>query len=73
MNRIEIDSEICGGAPVIQGTRIAVQTILGYLSAGDAIDDVLAAYPRLTREDVLACIEYARRLGSAHSIVRLAS
>ena len=73
MERIEVNPEICNGKPVIHGTRIAVQTILGFLSACDSVDDVLAGYPQLTRADVLACLDYARRLSEAHSIVRLAS
>ena len=49
------------------GTRISVQTVLGHLSAGDELQDVLAAYPRLTRQDVLACLEYGARL-AGHSV-----
>ncbi|OLV15731.1 DUF433 domain-containing protein [Deinococcus marmoris] len=56
---IAIDPEINGGKPTVSGTRISVQTVLGHLSAGDSIQDVLDAYPRLGREDVLACLEYA--------------
>lgn len=73
MNRIEINPAVCNGRPVIRNTRITVQAVLSYLSAGDSLDDVLAAHPRLEREDVLACLEYARRLGEAHSTVALAS
>lgn len=58
---------------MIRGTRIAVQTVLSYLSAGDSVDDVLAGYPQLQREDVLACLAYARRLSETHTTVRLAS
>ena len=72
-NRIEINPEICNGRPVIRGTRISVETILAYLGAGDSVDDVLAAHPRLVREDVLAAIEYARLLSSARSTILLAS
>jgi len=72
-DRIEINPEICNGRPVIRGTRISVETILAYLGAGDSVDDVLAAHPRLVREDVLAAIEYARLLSSARSTILLAS
>ena len=71
--RIEINPEVCNGRPVIRGTRIGVETVLAYLSAGDAIEDILSAHPRVEREDVLACIEYARRLSAARSTVLLAS
>jgi uncharacterized protein (DUF433 family) len=71
--RIEIDPEICNGRPVICGTRITVDTILSYLSAGDSVEDVLEAHPRLKRADVLACIEYARNIGKLRSTILLAS
>ena len=55
MRKIIIDPDICNGQPVIEGTRITAGTVLEFLSAGDSIDDVLAGYPTLTRDDVLAC------------------
>jgi uncharacterized protein (DUF433 family) len=73
MNRIELNPEVCNGRPVIRGTRIAVHTILGFLSAGDSIEEILQGYPQLTQADVLACLDYARRLSESHSVVRLAS
>ncbi len=60
MERIVIDSGICNGQPTIAGTRIAVRTVLEFLSAGDSVDEVLAAYPSLQREDVLACLDEDR-------------
>jgi uncharacterized protein (DUF433 family) len=69
--RIAIDPEICNGRPIIAGTRISVETVLSYLSAGDTTEEVILAHPRLTREDVLACIDYARRLSAARSTVTL--
>ena len=71
--RIEIKPEVCNGHPVVRGTRVSVDTVLAYLSAGDAIADILTAHPSLERDDVLACIEYARRLSAARSTVLLAS
>ena len=73
MSRIELNPETCNGRPIVRGTRITVQTVLSYLSAGDAIEDVLAAHPQLQREDVLACLEYARRLGAAHTTLEIAT
>ena len=73
MERIEINPTVCNGKPVVQGTRITVQTVLSYLSAGDSIEDVLETHPQLSREDVLACLAYATRLGEIHSISELAS
>ncbi len=73
MNRIETHPDICNGKPVIQGTRIAVRTVLAHLSAGDSFDDILDAFPRLQKEDLTACLEYATRLGDIHSHLEMAS
>lgn len=69
--RIVINPDICNGRPVVRGTRIAVQTILEFLAAGDSIDDVIDEYPRLKRADVQACLDYASRLmGNRFSVIR---
>jgi uncharacterized protein (DUF433 family) len=57
--RISIEPDVCNGRPVVRGTRIAVQTVLEFLAAGDSIEDVLEEYPTLARADVLACLNYA--------------
>ena len=72
MERIEINPAICNGKPVIRNTRITVQAVLSYLSAGDSVVDVLVAHPKIVRADVLACLEYARRLRELHSTVAFA-
>jgi uncharacterized protein (DUF433 family) len=59
-NRIISDPEILGGKPVIEGTRISVELILTRLGEGRAIADILAEYPHLTRDQVMAAIAYAR-------------
>lgn len=56
---IAIDPEIVGGKPVIRGTRLAVEFILELLAAGQSESDLIANYPGLTREDILACLSYA--------------
>jgi uncharacterized protein (DUF433 family) len=61
-DRIVIDPEICNGRPTIRGTRISVYTVLDFLGAGDSIEDVLDGYPTLTREDVLACLQYSAQM-----------
>jgi len=66
--RIELNPEVCGGRAVVRGTRITVETILGYLSAGDSTNEVLEAHPNLTKEDVLACLGFAQRVGAARSL-----
>jgi uncharacterized protein (DUF433 family) len=50
------------GKPIIRGRRLAVEHVLAMLAAGDTADDLLKAYPWLEREDVLACLAYARRV-----------
>lgn len=56
--RIVVDPEILGGKPVIRGTRLAVELILDLLASGQSEAEVLANYPGLTREDILACLAY---------------
>lgn len=68
--RIITNPDICNGRPVIHGTRIAVQTVLEFLAAGDSIEEVLEEYPNLKREDVQACLDYASRvMGNHFSVV----
>jgi uncharacterized protein (DUF433 family) len=61
-DRIVIDPEILAGKPVIRGTRLAVEFILALLAAGQSEADILANYPGLSREDILACLAYASYL-----------
>ena len=62
MDRIEVNSDICGGKPVIRGTRIMVRNILGMVAGGYTVEHILTAYPDLTCEDVNAALEYAARV-----------
>lgn len=59
LKRITIDPEVCHGKPTIRGLRYPVDSILEYLASGDAIEDILAEFPDLEREDILACFAYA--------------
>lgn len=54
--RIVVDPQILAGKPAIRGTRLAVEFILELLAAGESESDILANYPGLTREDILACL-----------------
>ena len=54
------DPNTMGGAPVFAGTRVPVQTLLDYLEAGDTIDDFLAGFPTVSREQVIAFLEAAK-------------
>lgn len=60
-NLIQSDPAVMMGKPVIAGTRITVEFILEKLSAGETIEQILEAHPRLTRESVLAALAYAAR------------
>jgi len=62
LDRIERNPKIMVGKPVIRGTRITVELILGKLAADVPIEEVLEDYPHLTRDDVLASLAYARSL-----------
>jgi len=64
LSRITSTPAILGGKPVIRGRRLAVEHVLSLLAAGDSIDELVAAYEWLTREDVLACLLFASRLVS---------
>jgi uncharacterized protein (DUF433 family) len=57
--RIVCDPDILVGKPTVKGTRISVELILGWLANGWTFDDILASYPHLTREDVLAALAFA--------------
>ena len=53
------DPKICGGEPIIKGTRVTVRTVLASLAEGARIDDILKDFPTLTDEDVRAIIAFA--------------
>jgi uncharacterized protein (DUF433 family) len=58
-DRIEINPKVMMGKPVIRGTRLTVELILRKLSEGAGEEDLMEAYPRLTREHIQAAIRYA--------------
>lgn len=58
-DRIVQDPEVMVGKPVIKGTRIPVERVIGHLAHNPDLDDLFAAYPRLTIEDVQAALGYA--------------
>jgi len=57
--RIVTDPDVLVGKPVIKGTRLAVEFVIDLLAQGWSYDDILANYPGITREDVLACLAFA--------------
>ena len=60
--RITIDPNICHGKPTIRGLRYPVETILELLSSGMTIEQILADYEDLEREDILATLAYAAKM-----------
>lgn len=58
-DRIVVDPEILVGKPVIRGTRLSVELIVDLLAQGWSEDDVLRSYPKLSTEDIQACLKYA--------------
>lgn len=61
LKRITIDPAIFGGKPIIRGRRLAVEHLIGMLAAGDSFEDILDSYPWLERDDIRACLVFARR------------
>jgi len=59
--RVITDAKVLGGKPVVRGTRIPVELVLAHLAENPHLDDLFAAYPRLTRADAKACLEYAQK------------
>lgn len=59
LKRLTVDQDIMTGKPIIRGTRLTVQHILGLLAQGASIEDILLEYNKLTREDILACMLFA--------------
>jgi uncharacterized protein (DUF433 family) len=69
-DRITIDDEICNGKPTIRGTRLTVNTILEFLSAGESRKEILHQYPSLEKEDIDACLKFASDLMDRNFTIR---
>ncbi len=66
--RIAIDSAICGGRPIVLGTRVRVSDILEMLADGASEAEIVADYPYIAAEDIRACLAYAANVAD-HPIV----
>jgi uncharacterized protein (DUF433 family) len=66
--RIALDPQILAGKPVVRGTRLAVEFIIGLLADGWSEADILSNYPGLTHDDVIACLAYARHALSSERV-----
>jgi len=69
--RLEQRPEVLGGKPVIKGSRLSVEFLLGLMAAGWEQPEILENYPGLTREDLLACLQYAQEVLETEQIIPL--
>lgn len=65
------DPRIRSGKPCIVGTRIAVYDVLEYLASGMSVEDVLADFPHLTRDGILACLAYAANIEKSDPLAQV--
>jgi len=68
LNRITINSKVMVGKPTIRGLRITVEQIITALANGVSVDDLLADYPELEKEDIQAVLLYASELVSEEQV-----
>jgi uncharacterized protein (DUF433 family) len=67
--RITASASVMLGKPVIRGTRVTVELLLGKLSEGVTIQELLEAYPHLTKEDILAALSYSADVISREELI----
>ncbi len=67
--RIEAKPKVMMGKPCVKGTRIPVYLLLEKMAAGESNEQLLGAYPQLTREDLRACLEYAAALAAEEVVL----
>jgi|AntRauTorckE5430_2_1112549.scaffolds.fasta_scaffold17507_2 uncharacterized protein (DUF433 family) len=67
-DRITIDSEICHGKPCIRGMRWPVEVILDMLGSGMSTDEIIEDHPELEKEDILACLNFAKLYVSGNNL-----
>ena len=70
-DHIEVNPAVLVGKPIIKGTRISVELILDRLADGWTTEDVLASYPHISREDVLAALSFASELYKEETFVAI--
>jgi uncharacterized protein (DUF433 family) len=71
LKRIAVDPRVMVGKPVIRGTRLTVQFVLGLLASGQSIGEILSEYEGLAHEDVLACLLFATQALDTSTFVPL--
>ena len=72
LERITINPEILHGKPAIRGMRWSVEMILDLLGSGMSGDEIIEDHPELEKEDILACLKFAKLYGSGQSILNVA-
>lgn len=68
IKRITIDPEICHGKPIIRGMRWPVEVILDMLGSGMTAEKIIKDHPELEKDDIIACLNYARRSVSGEAL-----
>jgi len=71
--RIEEKAEVLGGKPVIKGSRLSVEFLLGLMAAGWEQSEILENYPGLSQDDLLACLQYAKELLETEQLISLSA
>ena len=66
--RITLLPDVLAGKPVVRGTRLSVEFVIGLLASGWTEPDILSNYPNLTHDDIIACLAYARDLLSGEKV-----
>jgi uncharacterized protein (DUF433 family) len=66
--RITLNPEILAGKPVIRGTRLSVELVIGLMADGWDEAEILANYPGVSRDDIIACLAYARDVLSSEKV-----
>ncbi len=72
-DHIQVSPDLHHGDPCIKGTRIPVKTIIGSLADGMTLEEIMAEYPQLTREDILAALAYAAEVLSDEIVIPMAA
>jgi uncharacterized protein (DUF433 family) len=67
-SRITLDPTVLTGKPVIRGTRLSVEFVIGLMADGRSETDILTNYPGITHEDIIACLAYARDTVSSEKV-----
>jgi uncharacterized protein (DUF433 family) len=67
-SRITLDATVLAGKPVIHGTRLSVEFVIGLMADGWSETDIMANYPGITHDDIIACLAYARDTLSSEKV-----